>query len=421
MSSPPFRRSTPSDLASIATLRQTSLFAADMAKFRPQLHEAISGRRILAIGAAGSIGSATVSTISEFNPSALHVIDQNENELAELVRTLRSRPAGLSVEDFRTLPLDFGSTTMRLFLTDQKAYDLVLNFAAIKHVRSEKDYFSMLQMLDTNLLKQARLLTWLKERDFRGRYFSVSTDKAANPSSFMGATKRLMEHVMFSGEAVGGLDAGIVSARFANVAFSNGSLLQSFLRRLEQSQPLAVPVDTRRYFVSMAESGELCTLAATCAPHGHIVIPKLSPEDNLVLLDTIAYRFLETCGLEPEVFHDEAEARLAVEQLSKRGAWPVLLTQLDTAGEKPFEEFIGDDESVVDGGFLNLELVRYKNAEAGAVSRFLNSIEGFFAPAKGTAPLTNIDKDILKDLVAMVEPSFAASHRASDKSLDSRI
>lgn len=410
-----------SKLAFIATGRENSIFSEDMRQFEGQLRDKLRGKRILAIGAAGSIGSATVAVISRFEPSALHVIDQNENELAELVRTLRSSPVGFSVPDFRTLPLDFGSPAMRLFIHDQSPYDFVLNFAAIKHVRSEKDSFSMLQMFDTNLLKQARLLRWLGEVQFTGRYFSVSTDKAANPSSFMGASKRLMEHVMFSGEAVKDLGAEIVSARFANVAFSNGSLLQSFQRRVEQHQPLAAPIDTRRYFVSMEEAGHLCTLAAVCAPGQHIVVPKLSPDEHLVLLEDVAKAFLEHLKLKPVIFSDEAKAVDAMRSLHGSGSWPLLLTPLDTAGEKAYEEFVANGESAVDGGFSGLSIIRYKSAASGAIGELISSLERLFTAANMSTLPQQIDRDRLKELVAEVEPSFLETHKASEKNLDSRI
>lgn len=414
-------RGTPTELSEIATKRKNSIFLKDMEKYRSRIQESVAGKRILAIGAAGSIGSATVSTLADFGPVALHIVDHNENELAELVRTLRSRVQGLEIEDFRTLPLDFGSMAMRLFVNDQSPYDLVLNFAAIKHVRSEKDTFSMLQMFETNFLKQARLLRWLKEVDFRGRYFSVSTDKAANPSSFMGASKRLMEHVMFSGEAIDGLEAEIVSARFANVAFSNGSLLQSFQRRIAQNQPLAVPVDTRRYFVSMEEAGHLCSLAATCVPHGHIVVPKLNPDENLVLLESVARGYLTQLGLEPKIFSDETEARHAVAELRRKNMWPLLLTPLDTAGEKPYEEFVAQGETTFEVGFPNLSLVRYMGAEPGTVSALINAVEEIFRSENCRNVLDKLDKDALKNLVGTVEPEFLRTHKASNKSLDSRV
>lgn len=408
-------------LASLATGRSVPLLTEDLRKFADTLKERIRGRRILAIGAAGSIGSSTVEVLAGYEPASLHVVDQNENELAELVRTLRSREQALAVEDFRTLPLDYGSPAMRLLLHEQAPYDIVLNFAAIKHVRSEKDVFSMLQMFDTNFRKQAQLLRWLNETGFSGRFFSVSTDKAANPSSFMGASKRLMEHVMFSGEAAAGLEASITSARFANVAFSNGSLLQSFERRLQQGQPLAAPADTRRYFVSLEESGQLCALASICGPDQHIIVPRLNPDEHLLLLEDMASGFLENTGFKPEIMTDEAQARASVGKLRAEGRWPLLLTPLDTAGEKPYEEFIAEGETALDVGFNELMGIAYKPAEKGLVSALIDDVETIFRETATAARPVMVDKDYLKNLVARIEPSFLQTHKSSDKSLDLRV
>jgi len=408
-------------LASLATGRSVPLLTEDLRKFADTLKERIRGRRILAIGAAGSIGSSTVEVLAGYEPASLHVVDQNENELAELVRTLRSREQALDVEDFRTLPLDYGSPAMRLLLHEQAPYDIVLNFAAIKHVRSEKDVFSMLQMFDTNFRKQAQLLRWLNETGFSGRFFSVSTDKAANPSSFMGASKRLMEHVMFSGEAAAGLQASITSARFANVAFSNGSLLQSFERRLQQGQPLAAPADTRRYFVSLEESGQLCALASICGPDQHIIVPRLNPDEHLLLLEDMASGFLENTGFKPEIMTDEAQARASVGKLRAEGRWPLLLTPLDTAGEKPYEEFIAEGETALDVGFNELMGIAYKPAEKGLVSALIDDVETIFRETATAARPVMVDKDYLKNLVARIEPSFLQTHKSSDKSLDLRV
>jgi FlaA1/EpsC-like NDP-sugar epimerase len=411
----------PNTLASLATGRSVPLLTNDLRKFADTLEERVKGRRILAIGAAGSIGSSTVEVLAGYEPASLHVVDQNENELAELVRTLRSREQALTVEDFRTLPLDYGSPAMRLLLHEQAPYDIVLNFAAIKHVRSEKDVFSMLQMFDTNFRKQAQLLRWLKETGFSGRFFSVSTDKAANPSSFMGASKRLMEHVMFSGEAAEGLEATITSARFANVAFSNGSLLQSFERRLQQGQPLAAPADTRRYFVSLEESGQLCALASICGPDQHIIVPRLNPDEHLLLLENMASGFLESMGYKPEIMTDEAQARASVGKLRAQGRWPLLLTALDTAGEKPYEEFIAEGETALDVGFNELMAIAYKPVEKGLVSALIDDVEEIFREGATAARPPSLDKDHLKNLVARIEPSFLKTHKSSDKSLDLRV
>lgn len=413
-------------LAEIATGRATSLFAADMARARQTIATGVTGKRLLAIGAAGSIGGATVAEIAAFAPAALHIIDHNENELAEVVRRLRSRVDGLAIADFRTLPLDYGAPVMRAFLADEAAaagpYDAVLNFAAIKHVRSEKDPYSVLQMFDTNIVKQARFLRWLGETGFKGRYFSVSTDKAANPTSMMGASKRVMEHVLFDAGAGLGVGAVVTSARFANVAFSNGSLLQSFERRLAQGQPLAAPKDTRRYFVSLKEAGELCLIAATAAPDRHILIPLLDPQTALVSLETIAEGFLRFHGFEPTRCSDEDAARSMVERERARGRWPLLLTALTTSGEKPYEEFVGADESVVPLSFDALAAVPYRAPrQPQRVAELVDELGRLITALATGTRAGELDKEHLKKLLGSVEPAFLATHRETGLNLDQRV
>ncbi len=406
------------DLSALATGRDQSLFQNDIKAQHDEISQALTNARILVIGGAGSIGSSTVNEILRFHPSALHVIDQNENELAELVRSLRSAEAPLQVEDFQTLPLDYGSPAFHAFLRNEGPYDLVLNFAAIKHVRSEKDGYSTLQMFETNILNQSRLIELLKSVGFEGRYFSVSTDKAANPTSLMGASKRVMEHVMFDTGLTEGLNCTITSARFANVAFSNGSLLQSFERRLDKDQPLAAPRATRRYFVSLPESGQLCLLAATTAPHRHIVVPNLDPETALVDMQTIAERVLKAYGYEPKHYIDEDQACAAVSLDKASGRWPLLLTPLSTSGEKPYEEFVANGETSVDLGYEALSGVQYLPLDdASTMRRLLKELRVVFERAE-TEP---ISKEALKALIALAEPAFLDSHKETGLSLDQRV
>ncbi len=347
-------------LAEIGTGRYTSLFEEDVDRSREMIASRLDGRRVLVIGGAGSIGAATVHELTRFRLGSLHVVDQNENGLAELVRDLRSRPEGLEISDFQTWPVDFGSPIMHQLIRDQPAYDAVLNFAAIKHVRSEKDTCSLLQMLDTNVVKPARLLRWLESKGHNLRYFCVSTDKAANPVNLMGASKRAMEHIIFSGEVASDFRGDITSARFANVAFSDGSLLFSWLRRMEKRQPLAVPRDTRRFFVSLRESGQLCLLAAICAPDRHLLIPRLDAQHDLRSLEDVVISLLHRRGYEPHFYDTEAEAKARFEGDAAQGRYPVLRTALDTSGEKPYEEFIGNGESSAEIGMANLLAVNYR-------------------------------------------------------------
>ncbi len=401
------------ELARLATRRETSLFKNDVTYYQGNIDIEIKGKRILVIGGAGSIGSAVVESICGYQPSALHIVDLSENNLVELVRTLRSRAQGLSVQDFKALPLDLGSAASRCFLDDSEGYDAILNFAALKHVRSEKDYYSLLQMLDTNIHKQAWLLRWMEETGFSGRYFCVSTDKAANPVSLMGASKRVMEHLMFSTVVAANLKCKINSARFANVAFSNGSLLQGLLYRINKRQPIAVPKDTLRYFVSPEEASEICLLAAFASPQETIVIPKLDAQNNAVPLIDVCVATLKFFGFSPKFFEDDREARINVDNLLNKGVYPVVLSERDTSGEKGIEIFSGVNEQLVDIGMANLHGVLYKECNTLQLSYFLELIESAIIRQK-RIPITD-----LLDGIKSLEPSF--NHAFTGKSLDDRM
>lgn len=402
------------DIAAIATGRDFDLFGPDIAARCDEIAGCVEGKRFLLIGGAGSIGSATLRVLLAFAPAAVHVVDQNENNLAELVRDLRSGPRGLSVPDFRCLPLDFGSPIMHRFLMAQPPYDGILNFAAIKHVRSEKDVCSILQMLDTNVLKTARLLRWLDGPLAPARFFCVSTDKAANPVNLMGASKRLMEDVIFSSKWETPPGPRITSARFANVAFSEGSLLQSFQRRLEKRQPLAVPKDTRRYFISLGEAGQICLLALACAQSGHLLIPRLSQESDLRELEAIATAFLRQHDWEPKVYENEVAARANVTFDTENRNYPLLLTSLDTSGEKAFEEFIGEGESTVEVGLPSLVGIKARTVPSGILERFLDRIEAVSRDEALPAGREWLIKEMLSFL-----PAFR--HHDSPKNLDDRM
>lgn len=408
------------DVSCVATSRDRSLYLDDLTRFKAEISEKVKGARILAVGAAGSIGASTIHTLSRFAPRAIHVIDQNENALAELVRQLRSSPEPFLVEDFQLLPLDYGSALTRAFVAANAPYDLVLNFAAIKHVRSEKDPFSILQMLDTNLVKQARFLDVLSDYVPEADYFSVSTDKAANPSSFMGATKRAMEHVLFSEATAARFKGRITSARFANVAFSNGSLLQSFENRLARGEPIAAPKDIKRYFVSLEESGHICTLAALCLKRSEIGVPDLDPEAHLVPLRQVAEAFLTHHGLEPALYEDEASARANVAHERAKKRWPLLLTPGDTAGEKPYEEFVARGETLLDTELSALKAVAYKPlSDPSVLLEVLKVLGGAIANPQANGAL--LQKDALKREIARLEPAFLESHVESALNLDQRV
>jgi FlaA1/EpsC-like NDP-sugar epimerase len=393
----------------LAVRREGDLCAEDVASRSREIRERIEDARILVIGGAGSIGAATLSLIVSHRPAAVDVVDLDENGLAELVRDLRSRAEGLSVEEMRFLPLDYGGPLMQRLLTTTSPYDLVLNFAAIKHVRSEKDELSLLQMLDTNLIKQRRFRDWLRQNGNSARYFAVSTDKAANPSSMMGASKRLMEDVIFDGPA----GHNTVSARFANVAFSNGSLLQSWLIRLSKGQPMAAPRDTRRYFVTLREAGQICLLTACCMPREHFAVPRLDPAQHLQRLEDLAAEVCSFFGFEPVIFADEDEARRSMPNELARGRYPILLTQLDTSGEKPDEEFVAAGETVVDVGMRSLLGVRHV-VPSYDLCGLLDDIERFV-----TDPSSALRKE---DLVTRFEAALGRfGHVETGRNLDQRL
>jgi len=402
------------ELAFLVTQRKQGLFVQDLEEHSEQIRKSLNNKRVLVIGGAGSIGSATVKEIARFETSALHIIDINENNLAELVRDLRSSTDRFALNDFRTLPVDFGSPIMHRFILEQPPYDYVLNFAALKHVRNEKDTYSLQQMFETNILKPKKLFAWLAAKERSLSYFCVSTDKAANPVNLMGASKRLMEHIIFSKETTARVFTKVTSSRFANVAFSDGSLLYSWLRRLAKKQPLAVPEGTRRYFLSSQESGEICLLASTCTPTNHILIPRLEPDKDLQDLVSIAKSFLKFHGYEPHFCKTESEAKESLKSDIPRGKYPIVLTPLDTTGEKPEEEFVGVGEKTVEIGMRNLLTIEYVPPKMGNLVELLDQLEHCIS-----APSRPIQKQDLIALVSRVVSELC--HADREKGLDDRM
>jgi FlaA1/EpsC-like NDP-sugar epimerase len=400
-------------LSSFATGREQNVFAADVHQQFAILEKNVKGKRVLVIGGAGSIGSSTIKVIARFLPQCLPIIDQSENNLAELVRDLRSGNAFSSSIELRTWPLDYGAPVMRQLLEEADRYDFVLNFAAIKHVRSEKDVFSLIQMFDTNILKQWRLMNWLGACDKARRYFCVSTDKAANPVNLMGASKRAMEILLFNGARLCGLNAEITSARFANVAYSDGSLLYSFTQRFEKQQPLAVPEETKRFFVSLEEAGQICLLAALFAPANSILIPKLDPVNDLRNLETLATEFLASINLNPRRYNSEGEAKANLATDLKAGSYPVIVTPLDTSGEKPFEEFVGEGESVEEIGLSHLCRVLPSACNSTRLTEFIDRIE------RACAGNNNLNKETFVLWMQDLVPEF--KHLETGRNLDQRM
>ena len=400
----------PQRLGSLVTRRARSLFQDDIDANIDRLEELLDRSRVLVVGGAGSIGSETTKLLARFNLAALHIVDHCENYLADLIRDLRSDYATPVANDIRALPIDYTGTQMRRFLLNAEPYDFVLNFAALKHVRSEKDFYSLMQMLDTNIVGHARFKSWLKKPFSNGRYFAVSTDKASNPTSLMGASKRIMEDVAFDCSRL--LFDSCTSARFANVAFSNGSLPLSFLARMAKLQPLAVPKDTRRYFISLEEAGQICLLAGFLLPGRHVALPKLAPEEHLIPLQDVAAIVLNEFGFTPKFFDDESEAKSAFCSLHNQKMWPVLLTPLDTAGEKPYEEFLAENETATNVNFQSV--VATAHLENAEIEMIVEQIALVVEDAKAQETVDSIVRLFNRHL-----RSFR--HASSDKLLDDRM
>ena len=291
------------ELLSRILKRSGSMFAEDLESHRAQIEACIRGARIMVIGAAGSIGSAFVRQLVAFRPAALHLVDISENNLVEVVRDLRSALISLP-EDFKTFAVAMGSLEFDRLLDAERAYDYVINFSALKHVRSEKDPFSLMRMVHTNVEAVKALLDRLVGTSTR-KHFSVSSDKAANPANIMGATKIFMERVLLNyADRI-----PFSTARFANVAFSDGSLLHGFLQRLAKGQPFAAPYDVRRYFISHEEAGQLCLLSCFLGENRDIYFPKLDEGSDLLTFAEIAVMVLEAHGFEPDLCASEEEAK----------------------------------------------------------------------------------------------------------------
>lgn len=319
--------------------RTQSFLAADLEEAHSTIRDSVQGSRILVIGAAGSIGCSFVKELVKFSMDALHLVDISENNLAEVVRDLRSTGSRLP-EDFQTFSIDFGGPEMAALLKREK-YDYVLNFSALKHVRSERDAFTLMRLLDVNVLANKRLLDALSGPNAPRKVFAVSSDKAVRPANIMGASKAFMERVFISRAD----EIPFGSARFANVAFSDGSLLHSFQQRLEKRQALSAPSDVRRYFISHQEAGQLCILGCFAGGNKEIVYPDFRPDEDMMTFSEIAVELLRINGYEPLYCKTEEEAREAASKLtSESKQWPCLFSGSDTSGEKMYEEFVDPAE-----------------------------------------------------------------------------
>lgn len=332
--------------------RESPLFRTDIAAHEEQLSETVRSSRFLVIGGAGSIGQAVTSEIFKRKPRVLHVVDISENNMVELVRDIRST-LGYIDGDFSTFAIDCGSREFEALIKASGGYDYVFNLSALKHVRSEKDPFTLMRLINVNIFNTLKTLKLARDGG-ASRYFCVSTDKAANPVNMMGASKRIMEmFLMRESETM-----PVSTARFANVAFSDGSLLHGFNQRFAKRQPISAPNDVRRYFVSPQESGELCLMSGLLGDNRDIFFPKLSEELHLTTFSDIAVRYLEGLGYEPVLCATEDEARVRAEELIPKRRWPCYFFASDTTGEKDFEEFFTDREVLDMDRFANVGIIK---------------------------------------------------------------
>ncbi|EJE8737370.1 UDP-N-acetylglucosamine 4,6-dehydratase [Vibrio vulnificus] len=332
--------------------RTDALFTQDIAQHEAELSRIVSESRFLVLGGAGSIGQAVTKEIFKRHPQKLHVVDISENNMVELVRDIRSS-FGYIDGDFQTFALDIGSIEYDAFIKADGQYDYVLNLSALKHVRSEKDPFTLMRMIDVNVFNTDKTIQQSIDAGVK-KYFCVSTDKAANPVNMMGASKRIMEmFLMRKSEQI-----AISTARFANVAFSDGSLLHGFNQRIQKNQPIVAPNDIKRYFVTPQESGELCLMSCIFGENRDIFFPKLSEALHLITFADIAVKYLKQRGYEPHLCADEDEARELAKTLPAQGKWPCLFTESDTTGEKDFEEFFTDKEVLDMAHFENLGIIK---------------------------------------------------------------
>ncbi|EPM3973908.1 UDP-N-acetylglucosamine 4,6-dehydratase [Vibrio vulnificus] len=332
--------------------RTDALFTQDIAQHEAELSRIVSESRFLVLGGAGSIGQAVTKEIFKRHPQKLHVVDISENNMVELVRDIRSS-FGYIDGDFQTFALDIGSIEYDAFIKADGQYDYVLNLSALKHVRSEKDPFTLMRMIDVNVFNTDKTIQQSIDAGVK-KYFCVSTDKAANPVNMMGASKRIMEmFLMRKSEQI-----AISTARFANVAFSDGSLLYGFNQRIQKNQPIVAPNDIKRYFVTPQESGELCLMSCIFGENRDIFFPKLSEALHLITFADIAVKYLEQRGYEPHLCANEDEARELAKTLPAQGKWPCLFTESDTTGEKDFEEFFTDKEVLDMARFENLGIIK---------------------------------------------------------------
>ena len=387
--------------------RHKELFVEDIYNMSHKLKNMIQGSKFLVVGGSGSIGQAVTLEIFKRNPKVLHVVDISENNMVELVRSLRST-LGYGLGEFKTFAVDCGSIEFDAVINNEGPYDYIFNLSALKHVRSEKDPYTLMRMVMVNIINTNKIMNMAQSMGAK-KYFCVSTDKAANPVNMMGASKRIMEMFLMRDS----LSQEISMARFANVAFSDGSLLHGFNQRFAKKQPLSAPNDVKRYFITPQESGELCLLSGLLGNNRDIFFPKLNNNLHLITFSDIAQRYIEDKGYEPFICESEDEARERVDELIAKKKWPCYFFESDTTGEKDFEEFFTENEDLDMHRFNSIGVIKNKpEYDQNKLDVFLSGVE--VIRKKGTWNKKNI-----VDLFFNVLPDFA--HKETGKYLDQRM
>ncbi len=397
----------PSFIGKFITKRESSFFEQDIQQNSAILSHKIKGKSVLVIGGAGTIGSSYIKAILKFKPTKLFVVDTNENGLTELTRDLRSSDNQFVPDDYKTYPMSFGDPVFRKMFVEEGPFHIVANFAAHKHVRSEKDKYSIEAMIENNVFKAKEFLDLLVDHKPE-HFFCVSTDKAANPVNVMGASKKLMEEVIMAYSS----ELQITTARFANVAFSNGSLLAGYIERLYKNQPISCPSDVKRFFVSPEESGQICMLACMLGNSGEIFFPKLDDEE-MTYFKEITEDFFNQSNREIVLCNSDEEAIEKSRNLKPTDPYPVYFFESDTSGEKLYEEFFTESDIVDQKTFTSLGVI--KNARKLPKSE----IEETLVELKALMDSGNYDKSTIVELLQKYIPDF--HHIETGKTLDQKM
>tara|TARA_Y100000591_G_scaffold296735_1_gene287171 strand:- start:1330 stop:2526 length:1197 start_codon:yes stop_codon:yes gene_type:complete len=387
--------------------RNSSIFYDDLEEIKDDLNHLIKGSRILVIGAAGTIGQSVFYELFSRKPKSIQAVDISENNLVELVRTIRSSPLDQSPE-LKTYAIDYGSNEFKFFIESTDNFDYVFNLSALKHVRSEKDEFTLMRLIRVNIFNTVEMLKLFSPKQLK-KYFVVSTDKATNPVNMMGASKRIMEQFLFRESE----KFNISMARFANVAFSDGSLLHGFNQRILKKQPLSAPNDVERYFITQKESGELCMISGLMGENRDIFFPKLSEELSLTKFSDIAVDYLATLGFEPYECQSEEEAVNMAETLIKKNKWPCYFFKSDTTGEKDFEEFFTEESKLDQTKFKSIGIIK------NDLKNHSENIDNFYLKINKLLDEGRWERKDLIDIFKKTLPDF--SHKEKGRNLDEKM